>query len=275
MVSDEVRSSVVRIPGWERYAWMRHGFSTRVGGVSRVYGGQDLNLGFTKDDLPEAVRVNRRGFAEAVSGVEGLALVAVRQVHGVTVRCVTEVGSGWSDAEGRATVEADGLMTDAERVLLGVQAADCVPVLVADTRQRVVAAFHAGWRGTVLEIVQKGVAEMHSHFGSRPEDLVGAVGPAIGACCYTVGDEVRERFEQAFSYAEELFLQGKSGLHLDLAKANRRQLLEAGLAADAITVVGECTACTRLEDGRRKFFSHRAEDGFTGRAMGMIGIVPA
>jgi copper oxidase (laccase) domain-containing protein len=118
-----------------------------------------------------------------------------------------------------------------------------------------------------------GVAQMQSQFGSRGEDLIGAVGPSIGACCYTVGDEVRERFHEAFPYAAELFAESETGLHLDLHEANRRQLLGAGLAPHAITVVGECTACARLDDGRRKYFSHRDEEGFTGRAMGMIGIV--
>ncbi len=270
---DEVQAEVVRVAGWERFEWLRHGFSTRAGGVSTVYGGGDLNLGFTRDDEAAAVRENRRRFAEAVSGVAGLPVVAVRQVHGSEVKLVTEDGCAWRDGEGRATVEADGLMTAAGGILLGVQAADCVPVLVADTRLRVVGAFHAGWRGTVAGMVQGGVARMAAEFGSNAEDLIGAVGPAIGACCYTVGDEVRERFGEAYAYAGELFSQRESGLHLDLAAANRRQLLDAGLGAGAIAVVGECTGCARLRDGRRKYFSHRAENGFTGRAMGMIGIV--
>jgi YfiH family protein len=164
-------------------------------------------------------------------------------------------------------------MSAASGILLGIQVADCVPVLVADTRQRVVAAFHAGWRGTVSGIVRDGVAKMRSQFGSKPEDLIGAVGPSIGGCCYTVGEEVREKFHEAYPYAPELFDARDTGLHLDLAEANRRQLLAAGLASGTMTVVGECTACTRLPDGRRKYFSHRAENGFTGRAMGMIGIV--
>jgi YfiH family protein len=273
MVFDEVQVGLVRVGGWERYEWLQHGFSTRVGGVSTVYGGNDLNLGFTRDDAPEAVRENRRRFAEAVSGVPEMPILAVRQIHGTVVKVVNEGETGWSDGEGRAVIEADGLVTAAPGFLLGVQAADCVPVLVADTRLRVVGAFHAGWRGTVAGIVQKGVAQIHAQFGSKPEDLSGAVGPAIGACCYTVGEEVHGQFDRAYAYAAELFCQRGTGLHVDLVEANRRQLCDAGVAAGAIAVVGECTACTRLEDGRRKYFSHRAEHGFTGRAMGMIGIV--
>jgi YfiH family protein len=263
----------LQIPEWNRFEWLRHGFSTRRGGVSTVYGGNDLNLGFTKDDSPEAVRENRRSFAETVSGATGVPVVAVRQVHGTTVKLVGPGEFGWSDDQGRATVEADGLITASSGVLLGVQAADCVPVLVADARLRVVAAFHAGWRGTVSGIVEQGVAAMQDEFGSKPEDMIGAVGPAIGVCCYTVGKEVRERFQQAYPYAAELFSQRKTGLHIDLAQANRRQLLDAGLRSEDIALVSECTACRRFEDGGRKYFSHRAESGFTGRAMGMIGVV--
>ena len=271
MVFDEVPAAV-QVRGWERYDWLLHGFSARSGGVSTAYGCSDLNLGFTKDDSPEAVQENRRRFAKAVSGQADLPIAAVRQVHGTHVKTVNFGETGLADAEGRALLEADGLVTAVPGVLLGIQAADCVPVLVADTRQHVVAAFHAGWRGTVSGIVARGVAQMQSQFGSNAADLIGAVGPAIGACCYTVGDEVRERFCEIYPYAEDLFSQRETGLHLDLAEANRRQLLNAGLASDAITVVGECTACSRLDDGRRKYFSHRAEAGFTGRAMGMIGI---
>jgi YfiH family protein len=269
---------VVRVPAWSRCSWLRHGFSTRQGGVTTVYrAGRDLagdlNLGFTQHDLPEAVRENRRRFAEAVTGSPDLAVIAVRQVHGTAVKLITLDETGLADAHGRAVVEADGMITAAHGVLLGIQAADCVPVLVADTRQHIVAAFHAGWRGTVAGIVEKGIAQLHSQFGTRPEDLIAAVGPAIGASCYTVGDEVRERFHETYPYAPSLFRQLPTGLHLDLAEANRRQLVGSGLPADAVTVIAQCTACTRQPDGSRKYFSHRAEEGFTGRAMGLIGIL--
>jgi copper oxidase (laccase) domain-containing protein len=99
--------------------------------------------------------------------------------------------------------------------------------------------------------------------------MVGAVGPAIGGCCYTVGEEVREQFTARFGYASDLFREASDRLHLDLAEANRRQL--AGTGIGDVTVLAECTACARVH-GRRKYFSHRAERGFTGRAMGMIGI---
>ncbi len=223
-----------------------------MGGLSTVYGGHDLNLGFTEDDDRAAVEGNRDRFLRAVAGDEAATLVALRQVHGTRV-VVARAGEA---------VEADGLMTNQPGLMLGVQAADCVPVLVADTRLRVVAGFHAGWRGTVAGIVKQGIAEMASTYGCRAEDMIGAVGPSIGVCCYQVGDEVRTAFGD-----ESLFRAG----NLDLWEANRRQMVAAGIPAGQVAVIGECTACARVE-GRRQFFSHRAERGFTGRGMGMIGI---
>jgi uncharacterized protein, YfiH family len=176
-------------------------------------------------------------------------------------------------ADGKAVLEADGSITDLPGVMLGVQTADCVPVLIADVNRRAVAAIHAGWRGTVARIVEQGIARMREEYGSRPEDMVAAVGPSIGACCYAVGQEVRSEFGVRLGYADALFRAMDDGqLHLDLWEANRRQLLDAGVSGERITVMGECTACM-LSRGQRKYFSHRAEHGFTGRMMSMIGVV--
>ncbi|HWF66917.1 MAG TPA: polyphenol oxidase family protein, partial [Acidobacteriaceae bacterium] len=167
------------------------------------------------------------------------------------------------------------------------------PILVADTRQRIVAAFHAGWRGTLARIAERGVGRMRAEFGSRPEDLTAAIGPGIGPCCFSVGEKVRMEFRSQFAYAEELFKEifdldpvkqkypmlfltarapGHSNLgpsiHLDLIDANRRQLLDAGLKPGAIHSLNLCTACDT-----KRFFSHRAEQGFTGRMLNVIGIV--
>jgi polyphenol oxidase len=260
---------ITQVRGWEKYPWLRHGFSTRQDGFSTVYSGSgcgELNLGYTNDDDPAFVSANRELFRSTVAP-DSSELVLVRQVHGTLVKQIAAGETGLMRADGRAAHEADGLMTDVSGVLLAVQAADCVPVLVADTRLKVVAAFHAGWRGTAAGMVEQGIAGMVREYGCRPDDLIAAVGPAIGVCCYTVGDEVRNAFAVRFSYAAEL----SSGQRIDLWEANRRQLLGAGIPEAAISVVGECTACTRL-NGSRKYFSHRDERGFTGRAVGAIAI---
>jgi polyphenol oxidase len=276
---DDGGLDVVRVAGWERYEWLGHGFSTRAGGVSAVYGGSALNLGWTKEDDPASVAENRRRFLVAVCGDDaGCSLVGVRQIHSGVVLAVRE-GDGALEgrlqtAEGRAVLEGDGLVTDVPGVLLGVGTADCVPVLVIDVEKRVVGAFHAGWRGTVARIVEKGVAMMGAEYGSRVEDLVAAVGPSIGACCYTVGEEVRAEFGGQFEYAEELFgAQEAGGMRLNLWEANRRQLVDAGVGEGRIAVVGECTACARDAGGALRYFSHRGERGVAGRMLSVVGVV--
>lgn len=269
---DEIH--VVRVASWANFGWLRHGFSSRAGGGSSVYSTdetRELNLGFTKDDLELTVAANRAAFLNAVAGDDEGEMVTVRQVHGTEVKLVKAGETGLRTEDGRGAVQADGLMTAAPGLMLAIQVADCVPVLVADVRSRVVAGFHAGWRGTAAGIVEQGIVRMMAEFGCDPADMLGAVGPSIGACCYTVGDEVRSRFGERFAYAAELFSDREDGMYVDLAEANRRQLVGAGLNVDAVTVLWECTACARV-NGRRKYFSHRAERGFTGRSMGMIGI---
>jgi YfiH family protein len=284
------------VPGWN-LPWLWAGFSTRKGGHSRAYCGEgapglpavagELNLGFTEADTRKIVLSNRRILAEAVTSRASTPLIPLRQFHSNRI-----VHTVRTDAARSRPRKADGQITDEPGFLLAVQTADCIPVLVADRKRRVVAAFHAGWRGTVKRIVESGVGTMRVAFGSQPEDLIAAIGPGIGLCCYAVGEEVLSEFESQFSYARELFKQvfdsdpvrkkypmlfltqrapGHSpigpSLHVDLVEANRRQLLAAGLKPDSIQVIGGCTQChTDL------FFSHRASHGHTGRMMAVIGI---
>ena len=299
------RVEPVRAPSWLRYAWLRHGFSTRAAGVSSIYdsggGNGSLNLGWTQQDDAANVAENRRRFMAEIAGGPAQA-VTLRQFHSAMLRTVETNDlahpARQRTADGRAVLRGDGMMTDVPGVFLGIQTADCVPVLVADVRSRAVAAFHAGWRGTLARIVERGIGAMRLRYGSRPEDLVAVVGPSIGPCCYSVGEEVRFEFESQFAYARELFSEifdsdpvrdkypllfltarapGHSNIgpqiHLDLWEANRRQLLDAGIPARRITVIGECTACAGLGTAAgRKYFSHRAESGFTGRMMAVIGV---
>ena len=252
--------------------WLLHGFSTRPGGVSTAYGRQrrgELNLGFTASDDSATVAANRELFLGAVTGDPFFPLITTRQIHSATVRRVSLADA----APDSNLAEADGLITDEPGILLGIQTADCIPVLLVDQRTRAVAAFHAGWRGTLRGIVEEGVHEMCKEFDTRAEDLVAAIGPGIGPCCYRVGEEVRSVFASRFLYAGELFrgVDAEDGqkLHLDLIEANRRQLLDAGLMASSITIVGECTSC-RTD----RYFSYRAEQGSTGRMLSAIGMRP-
>ena len=268
------------VPAWSSLDWLWHGFSTRRNGLSRVYlaegetargcgaGVGELNLGFTAGDDAACVQENRLRLIGAVTGSRETELITVRQVHS-DVSVVAFSGS----KEDPAT--ADGILTDKDGLLLGILTADCIPVLVADPARRAVAAFHAGWRGTVQRVVESGIAKMRAEFGSQPEQLIAAIGPGIGACCYTVGEEVRREFESRFEYAAELFSVPNTNdgdglvLRLNLTEANRRQLMAAGLSAGAIATVGGCTSCQP-----ERFYSHRASGGCAGRMMAVIGIRP-
>jgi polyphenol oxidase len=277
-----------------KLAWLVHAFSTRHGGVSRVYGGNSLNLGFTTQDSCAAVDRNRELFLkelDVANGRRSWPLVSLRQIHSDLIHRVDRMPIDQMPAQPLA---GDGIVTDTPGVVLAVQTADCLPIILVDRKRRAVGVFHAGWRGTVKRIVEKGVGEMRKHFKSDPRDLVAAIGPGVHGCCYEVGEEVRTKFEAQFAYAGSLFRQVKESdpvrekypllfltarapghselpvkLFLDLVEANRRQLLDAGVMAKNIDVVGPCTAChTEL------LFSFRTEKGITGRMMAAAGIRP-
>jgi len=277
-----------------KLAWLVHAFSTRRGGVSRVYGGNALNLGFTQHDSRAAVERNRELFLKELGvayGRKSWPLVSLRQIHSDLIHRVDGMRVDRMLAQPLA---GDGIVTNTPGLLVAVQTADCLSIIVVDRKWRAVGVFHAGWRGTVKRIVEKGVGEMQKHFGSDPRDLVAAIGPGVQGCCYEVGEEVRTTFETQFAYASSLFRQVKESdpvrekypllfltarapghselpvkLFLDLVEANRRQLLDAGVMAKNIEVVGPCTAChTEL------LFSFRAENSVTGRLMAAAGISP-
>lgn len=282
--------------------WLAHGFSTRLHPRSasrQPHGAGDFgfNLGFTAGAERATVERNRAAFLEALGAANGRGkpwpLVTLRQVHSDVVRVIAP----WGDVRprtlaGTVRLPGDGAITSAPGIALAIQTADCLPVLVADARQRVVAAFHAGWRGTLKRIVERGVGSMHMLFGSRPADLRAAIGPGIHACCYQVGEEVRDLYRSQFTYSDELarevfdvdpvrrrypllFLNARAPghaevsrqIHLDLVEANRRQLLAAGVAPEHISVAPLCTRCrTDL------LFSYRAEGARTGRLLAVLGI---
>lgn len=287
---------IERVPGWERFPWLRAGFSTRQGGRSSIYGRGEQNLGWTREDDPEIVAANRERFVSAIVGRSAMELVTVHQIHSGLIRDLETETPPLMTPEGKGRLRGDGLLSRTPGRLLGILTADCVPVLVADTRSHAVAAFHAGWRGTLARIVERGIGSMRLRYRSKPENLVAAIGPCIGACCYAVSEEIRFDFESQFAYAPALFSEvyesdpvrekypllfltarapGHSNIgpqiHLDLVEANRRQLLDAGVPAANITVLAECTACSRLPNGARKYYSHRGEHGFAGRMLSVIG----
>ena len=258
---------ILQHPDWLEADWLIHGFSTRPGGRSTAYSDSaELNLGFTPEDDREAVLGNRRLLLAALTGGTATpTLATIRQVHSGDIHVIDDPSAVSEPATG------DGLVTGLPDVVLGILTADCVPVLVADRRLRVVGAFHAGWRGTVKRIVEGGVAEMMARFGSHPSDLKALIGPAIGPCCYGVGAEVQDAFASEFAYADKLMKKGQGDgpgtIRLNLREANRQQLLACGVPQEAIHMVGSCTACEPDQ-----YFSHRQSQGKTGRMMSVIGL---
>lgn len=270
--------------------WLVHGFSTRPRGTSELRtssGGPErvLNLGFTDWDDRSAVLRNRAQFAESI-GAADMWLVALRQVH-------SDLAHAVAGSKPETILQGDALFTREPDVLLTIQTADCIPILFADNRTRAVAAIHSGWRGTLKRIAEKTLGRMRMEFGTRPEDVIAAIGPGIGGCCYEVGHEVAKEFAAQFPNARGWF-EGpfdaiSSGdndpnwlpwltmappghapepprVHLNLPLANRDILLAAGVPSKNIFVSEFCTSCrTDL------FFSYRKERQ-TGRMMAAIGI---
>jgi YfiH family protein len=271
---------ILQVPALARLPWLVHGFSTRPGGVSDLEGEKVLNLGFTDWDTRENVLENRRRFQSAL-GANDFALAALKQIHSDIVQPF--------DAPLHEPCRGDASITNQAGLLLGVQTADCVPVLLVDTKKRAIAAVHAGWRGTLQRIVTKTIGKMQMQFGTKPADLLAAIGPAIGGCCYEVGTEVAVKFRSQFANASDWFDELRTGdepnplqwlsmmppghqpppknVLLDLKKANRAQLLGAAVRSENIFVSDWCTAC------RRDFlFSYRKEGSTSGRLMSVMGI---
>lgn len=246
-------------------AGVRHAFSLRSGGVSPAPL-DSLNLGGSVGDDPANVSENLRRFA-AEAGVSA-PFATVQQVHGdrvVTARASAR-GLAWFETPETplppCEIEADGVI-GLDGAVVGVRTADCVPILLFDPASGAAAAVHAGWRGTAARIVGKAVERLGRDHGARPSELLAAIGPAIGPCCYEVGGDLADRFEALLGGM--VVNRAPPAPHLDLLAANRRWLEEAGMLADRIDDLRACTAC---DAGR--FFSHRRDAGRTGRHLSVI-----
>jgi polyphenol oxidase len=167
-------------------------------------------------------------------------------------------------AEGRSGSlgEGDALIENTPGVLVAVKTADCIPVLIIDPRNRAVAAVHAGWRGTVKDIAGRAIAELHSKFSSRAEDLHVAIGPGIGKCCYEVGPDVGQQFGEYDGALRDV----TQPVHLDLAEINRRQISRAGVPSTQIYTAQLCTKC------HSEFYSYRRDKQNSGRMLSVVGV---
>jgi YfiH family protein len=277
--------SILTADALSQFGWLVHGFSTRAGGESMLNGQKVLNLGFTEWDSRAVVKSNRRRLQLALDS-KSMHLVTLHQHHSDGIAVVAAGREKPANADAVVSVEAG--------LLLAAQTADCVPLLLADMKRRAVAAVHAGWRGTLARIAQKAVGRMRFEYGTQPADIVAAMGPAIGRCCYEVGPEVAQAFAGQFAQASQWFdgpfdrlLTGEEPnplpwltmmppgherpperVRLDLRASNVWQLADVGVEVANIAVSTLCTSCrTDL------FFSYRREGPYTGRLLAAIGVV--
>jgi polyphenol oxidase len=248
-------------PQLQALSFLTHAFTTRIGGVS---GGcySSLNFSVREGDPEEHVKRNYQITAAAFA-VSPEQFLTVRQVHGDGILVIKE--PDFRIPEGKLP-EYDGIITNQTGIAVGIKTADCVPVLIVDRIKRIVGVVHAGWRGTALKIAAKAVMRFREDFLSATEDMIAAIGPSIGPCCYQVDAQVVRAMGPdggTDSYFRACKEDGR--WMLDLPSLNRRHLLEAGLNPENIEMSGLCTSC--LPD---LFYSHRGESGKTGRQLNFL-----
>lgn len=255
-------------PAFEKIPGIVHAFSTRMGGVSEgIY--SSMNLSFTRGDSEDAVYENYRRLAAAV-GFSEKDIVMSDQTHTANVRVVTEKDRGNGITRPRPYKDVDGLITNIPGLMLATFYADCVPLYFVDPVHSAVGLSHSGWRGTVAKIGAVTVLRMMEEYGSDPKDMYAAIGPSICQACYEVSEDVIEEFQQAFDkkYWNELFYKKENGRYqLDLWEANKKILIDAGIAPERISMPGICTCCNP-----DFLFSHRASHGKRGNLGAFLGI---
>jgi purine-nucleoside/S-methyl-5'-thioadenosine phosphorylase / adenosine deaminase len=287
---------ILQAPALAKLPWLLHAFSTKPGGISDLNGEKVLNLSFTDWDSREKVLnlsftdwdsrenvlENRSRFQSAL-GAADLQLIALKQIHSDVIHLFPAAPS--------EPCKGDASIANRPGLLLAVQTADCVPILLVDPKKRVIAAIHAGWRGTLARIAIKAIGQMQMHFATDPADLLAAIGPSIGPCCYEVGTEVATQFLSQFPDAPDWFDEFRTGdepnpiqwlnmmppghqpppqnVRLNLKKANRAQLVSAGLRPQNISVSDLCTACRP-----DLLFSYRKQGPQSGRLLAVIALRP-
>ena len=245
---------VLHVRKWRSFPQLRHGFFGRRGGSSAGPLGS-LNLSASVQDDPAALQTN---WAAVRGIIPGMTVLRMRQVHGVRIVRVRS-------AE-QQVGEADGLVTDVPGLVLTVLTADCVPLLMVNPVRRVVAAVHAGWRGTVAGIAESAIRAAEGESGNGCGEWQVSMGPSIGGCCYEVDAEIGEQLESRWGKMPDAWSRAGRKGQLDLRQANRAILAACGVRPDLIFTIGPCTACAETD-----FFSHRKSRGRAGRQLSYLG----
>lgn len=266
------RTPYISFPALERFEWLCHGCSTRLGGVSTGIH-STMNLGFQNGDRPEAVYENYNRICSAI-GVEPESIVHAKQTHKDIVRVVTSKDKGKGFSRERDYDDIDALITNEPGLTLTILTADCVPVFLIDPIKHAIGLAHSGWRGTVQRIAVKTVLCMQETFGSNPSDIIAVTGPCICCDCYEVGEEVAEKFWDEFgdkTFQTISHTENSQSIsnkhHIDLSEAITQSLLEVGLKESSITQSRLCTSCNS-----QLLFSHRVTQGKRGTLASFLAL---
>lgn len=248
--------------------WLKNAVSTRLGGVSKDYLAS-MNLGFNRGDLDENVIRNHEIFANVI-GVNPKNIVTGNQTHTTNVKVVTKDDCGKGIYRDRNYTDIDGLITNEKGIVLATYYADCVPLLIVDTKNKAIGLSHSGWRGTVGKIGKVTIEKMGELYGTKPEDIVACIGPSICQKCYEISEEVAVQFKEAFhdNIKEILIDKGNGKYQLDLWECNRINFKEAGVLPENIKVTDICT-CHNTD----VLFSHRGHNGKRGNLGAFLSIV--
>ncbi len=243
--------------------FLTHAFCTRIGGVSEDdY--KSLNISFKEGDLESRVLQNWNRLAMAFS-IPLENFQTLNQVHGDDIFVIKPYGDYFSTDK---TLNYDAIVTTRENLAICIKTADCVPVFIVDRAKKIIAAAHAGWKGTALEISAKVINLLYDRYDSSPRDILAAIGPSIGLCCFELDEESAETFRNQKDY-EDFLLPGNrpNKWIVDLPEANRRQMINCGIPEDNIDLSHLCTSCRQ-----DLFFSYRGSGGITGRQLNFMMI---
>lgn len=259
---------LLKFQEFEQLDFIKHGFTTRLGGVSD---GDcfSLNLGYERGDRKENVRENFNRVADMLN-ISPESMIAGKQTHTTNVLEVGESLSGNGVVLDNQLRDIDGLITNVQGLCLVTFYADCVPLYFIDPVHKAIGLSHSGWRGTVQKIGKDTIRRMSETYGSKPEDMLVGIGPSICQDCYEVSEDVIDEFRQAFDsiYWEKLFYQKENGKYqLNLWKANEIILLEEGIQKEHLSITNICTCCNS-----EIMFSHRASHGKRGNLGAFLAI---
>ena len=246
---------------------VRHGFTTRRGGVSTGYY-SSMNMGFSRGENREAVAENYRILAKALE-LDETAFVATQQTHTTNILQVTAADKGCGVTRARTYQDVDGLMTNEKGINLVIFGADCVPVFLLDPKNRAIGLAHCGWKGTADRMAEHIVRQMERAYGSNPEDLIAAIGPSIGKCCFQVDDPVVNLFRKQIAFADDIIFEDpteEGKYKIDLWETNRRLMADCGVKN--IETAGLCTMCDT-----QRFYSHRKMGEKRGVMAGVMTLI--